>query len=340
MRLRKSFLYLILAALVSNACQATDPVKRAPDKQKAPQSPKKEVEEAPAKPKTAQDIILEKELSYSKHSLEDSYSYKDTTRSFQWDKIKEKLAIIENFAEPDIQYAVLRNYKNLQKEAPLVKKFSRNVYTRIIDSLGVERYQSVPLYDMSDDSAPILYGRDGSLVKVFSTDSSAMVPIQGLSFEGKWQVPQRYIKRLEKNISFDHIICVDVKNQNICTLEKSTKGWIIRSMNPATTGQHKPPHAQETPPGIFVVQERKAKMFYFSDGTKEIGGFAPWASRFTNGAYIHGIPVNKPHNDIVEFSTSLGTIPRSHMCVRNASSHAKFIYDWAKPLQSLVLVID
>jgi lipoprotein-anchoring transpeptidase ErfK/SrfK len=96
----------------------------------------------------------------------------------------------------------------------------------------------------------------------------------------------------------------------------------------------------ETPVGIFVLQEQKTKMFYYGDGTKTIEGFAPWASRFTNGAYIHGVPVNNPKGKIVEYSWSLGTTPRSHMCVRNASSHAKFVYDWIKPYSSLVIVID
>src|SRR5690554_3465550 len=46
---------------------------------------------------TAADIILKKELLYDKYSLEDSYAYKDTVRVFQWEKIKEKLAFVENF---------------------------------------------------------------------------------------------------------------------------------------------------------------------------------------------------------------------------------------------------
>jgi len=64
-------------------------------------------------------------------------------------------------------------------------------------------------------------------------------------------------------------------------------------------------------------------MYYVKDGTSEIAGYAPYASRFTNGAYIHGVPVQYPHKNIIEYSPSLGTTPRSHMCVRNASSHAK-----------------
>lgn len=38
---------------------------------------------------TPEEIQITKELLYDKYTLEDTYPYKDTTRSFQWDKIKE-----------------------------------------------------------------------------------------------------------------------------------------------------------------------------------------------------------------------------------------------------------
>lgn len=43
-----------------------------------------------------EDIRLDKELLYDKHTLKDTYPYKDTTRHFQWEKIKERLALLEN----------------------------------------------------------------------------------------------------------------------------------------------------------------------------------------------------------------------------------------------------
>lgn len=38
---------------------------------------------------TPEEIQITKELLYDKYTLEDTYPYKDTTRSFQWEKIKE-----------------------------------------------------------------------------------------------------------------------------------------------------------------------------------------------------------------------------------------------------------
>ena len=293
-------------------------------------------------PITASDISLTKEITFEKYTLEDKYKYKDTFRVFQWDKIKEQLAYIENFQKEKVNYGLVSNYKNKHGEAPTVANFKRNVYKRVSDTLGTERYQSVPLYKVGETKTPIIYGRDGSLVKLLTSDTVKMVTIKGLTnFEGEWDIPKRYVKSIGDTATFRHIVVVDVKNQNICALEhKDGHNWIIRSMNPATTGKHNPPYGMETPVGIYLLQEQKSKMFYFGDGTTTIEGFAPWASRFTNGAYIHGVPVNNPKGSIVEYSATLGTTPRSHMCVRNASSHAKFVYDWIKPFQSLVIVID
>ncbi|MDD4416687.1 MAG: L,D-transpeptidase [Proteiniphilum sp.] len=208
------------------------------------------------------------------------------------------------------------------------------------DQYDVERYQSAPLYSIGDETKLIRYGRDGWLVKILGSDTTEMVRIAGVSLEGEYLLPKRYLISWGDSVRFDKVVVVDVTNQNITTLEKNSDEWHILSMNPATTGVHKPPHAQETPTGIFAVQDKKEKMCYVRDGTSVIAGYAPYASRFTNGAYVHGVPVQYPHKKIIEYSSSLGTTPRSHMCVRNASSHAKFVYDWAAVKQSVIIVID
>lgn len=82
-----------------------------------------------------------KELLYDKHTLKDIYPYKDTTRCFQWEKIKERLALLENIRQKPSQWCILQNYKNRNGEAPLVKNFKRDAYKRVADTLGVERYQ-------------------------------------------------------------------------------------------------------------------------------------------------------------------------------------------------------
>jgi len=330
-------------ALFVFSCNEKSSLREEAEKRKADslERVKRAEEEERKRPRTAADIKLTKKLAFDKYTLDDEYPYKDTTRVFQWDKIKEKLAHIDNFQREKKYYAVLQNYKNRNGEAPVVANYVRNAYKRVSDTLGTERYQSVPLYQADNDNVPILYGRDGSLVELLSSDTIPMIKVAGLSFDGTWEVPKRYVKTIGDTVTFNHVVVVDVTNQNICTIERSEEtSWRILSMNPATSGMHKPPYSLETPTGIFVLQEKKPKMRYLKDGTKTIQGYAPYANRFTNGGYIHGIPTQSPNARIIEYSASLGTVPRSHMCVRNASSHAKFIYDWAKTLQSLIIVID
>ena len=300
------------------------------------------VEEPKVVDLTPKDLSIEKKLLYDKYTLEDTYPYRDTTREFQWDKIREEIVKVENIQQRSkLNWGVLKNRRNENGEAPLVKKVGRNKHTRVVDSLGTEKYQSAPLYLLNDTVVPEIYGRDGSLVKVLG-ETGGFTHVQTIHRDGEWMVPTRYVKSLG-SFDFERYAVVDRKNQNIATLEKDStnnRHWLVRSMNPATTGLNNPPHQQETPLGIFVVMEKKPKMYYLVDGTSEIAGFAPTASRFCCGAYIHGVPVNLPRKTVIEWSNSLGTTPRSHMCVRNASSHAEFVYEWAELEKPLVVVIE
>lgn len=292
------------------------------------------------KPLSEADIVLTKELLFDKYTLEDVYPYKDTVRMVKWDIVRKSLAFIENMQERQTTWAVFQNYKNRNGEAPLVQTFRRNVYGRVADTLGVERYQSIPLYLLTDTVTPIRYGRDGSLAELVSHEGGFYKVIL-VSLEEEWLIPVRYLKILPDSVCFHHVIFVDRKDQNIATLERKERGsWLIRSVNPATTGLHNPPYGQETPLGLFLIQEKKERMIFLKDGSSAVGGYAPYASRFTNGAYIHGVPVNVPRTAMIEYSYTLGTTPRSHMCVRNATSHAKFVFDWAPTQQSLVVVIE
>jgi hypothetical protein len=291
---------------------------------------------------TLADITLEKKLLYDQHTLPDTFPYKDGTRGFQFDKMRDRLFALDSIQRPDTRYGILQNRKNWNGQPPNVKNYTTNEYHTVADRWGVERRQSAPLYLPGEYGIhpPERYGRDGSLVKLLghNADSTAW-RVESFNAPGEWEVPHKYVKPI-KTTRFDKVVMVDLTNQVIATLEETSRGkWLIRSMNPCTTGEHKPPHAYRTPAGMFVIQDRTPKMLY-DNGGPVIVGFAPWASRFTNGAFLHGVPVNNPNGQPVEFLWSLGTIPYSHECVRNATSHAKFMYDWAPLNESIVFVYD
>lgn len=298
------------------------------------------IEAERSRPLTGADIVVEKDFLFEEYLLEDSYTYRDTVRVIKWDKIKENLALIENIQREHRKWGVLQNYKNLNREAPVVHNFHRNEYKLVSDSLNIARYQSAPLYRLPDTITPRRYGRDGTPI-VLKDSLGGYYKLSLYDSDEEWVVPKRYIHFLPDTVTFGHVIFVDRSDQNIVTLERSGKGkWLVRSTNPCTTGKHNPPYQMETPLGIFLLQEKKVKMFYTHDGSSKLAGFAPYASRFHNRGYLHGVPTNNPNGKIIEYSASLGTTPRSHMCVRNASSHAKFIYDNMPTEATLVVVID
>jgi hypothetical protein len=285
-------------------------------------------------------INIKKEFLYDKDTLPDSYPYQQTTREFQWDKIRKNLEWLDSIQQENPHWAILQNYKNFNGEAKVVKNSHTDEYHMICDSVGTERYQSAPLYSPNDTITPMLYSRDGSLVKFTGKDGN-FIEVATVYFDGDWEVPKNYVKVLDDTIVFRKAIFVDTKNQNLTTLEKVNSTWLVRSMTKATTGLHKPPYDRETPLGIFVIQEKKDKMIYDENGSNETAGFCPYASRFSGGAYIHGVPVNGSlHAPLIESSPTLGTTPRSHMCVRTITSHAKFIYDWGTVDNTVVFVLD
>src|SRR5690606_37907803 len=120
----------------SQQIETTDPL--AQRRAESLETIRKAAEKEPNRPRTADDIKLSKDFSYDKHTLEETYPYKDTTRQFQLDKIKEKLAYVENFQRTPASHAILQNRKNKNREAPLVKSYHRNEYKLISDSLGTE----------------------------------------------------------------------------------------------------------------------------------------------------------------------------------------------------------
>jgi hypothetical protein len=282
-----------------------------------------------------------KELEYDKYTLQDTYKYEKGTRGFQWDKISSKVDEIENFVNSANSLGIARNYKNVNGKPTLSKIYSIDSYKVVRDEYGRRQDQSIPMYVASDLSTPERYMKDGTLVSILGKDpTNKWVSLKAVGYSGEYWVPVRYIKSIDTK-SFTRIAAVDRANQNLATLEKVDGVWKIRSMVPVSTGADHPPHGLPTPLGTFVVQDKQVSMRYLKDGTTDVfEGFAPYASRFSGGGYLHGVPVNLPRTEIIEYSETLGTTPRSHMCVRNISSHAKWLFTWLPVNNSIVIVFE
>ncbi|MDR0798286.1 MAG: L,D-transpeptidase [Dysgonamonadaceae bacterium] len=287
----------------------------------------------------AMEVMLEKDLSYLRYTLNDVYPYDKTQRRFQFDKIVAALATTDSLRAMQQTWAVLQNKKNSNGYPPVAKDATMSKNNVTTDKYGIEIDQAIPLYTKQDQTRPARYNYDGALVQVHRKTGN-FSECSTTNFKGNYLIPTKYLKIIDDSLLFSKVIIVDRHYQNISTFERIGCSWMIRSMNPATTGADKTVYQRPTPLGLFVLQQKVYRMYYYKDGTKDIDGYAPYANRFCQGAYIHGVPVNLPETEMIEYSPTLGTYPRSHMCVRNATSHAKFIYDHFPAYQSLIFVIE
>ena len=94
------------------------------------------------------------------------------------------------------QWGILCNKGNVNGRAALVKEYKMNVYDRVSDLYGVERHQSVPLYELSDTIAPLRYGRDGSLVRILEIGDT-FARLENVNIRGEWLVPIQYVKIIQ-----------------------------------------------------------------------------------------------------------------------------------------------
>lgn len=261
-----------------------------------------------------------------------------TKRVFQFNKAYDAVLKAEqSAAEGPLTY--INNYHNLKGSSPLY-------HGGETDSTGGRRSQSAPGYPNLADLKEFSYLGDGTLVKVLS--SGSQYTRVSLVYDGKnYFVPNKYVATPPAIAAVKKAVVIDRANQNEVVFEKIGGEWKVISYTLATTGTTGEYH-QPTPLGFFYGIEKRERFYYYKDGTTSIQGYAPYAVRFAGGAYMHGVPVNYKYNSNgsridpgkVEYSGTMGTVPLSHKCVRNYTSHAKFVYDWYTPGEVAVIVIE
>lgn len=244
-----------------------------------------------------------------------------------------------NADEPDTVYVM--NYKNVHGLPPALPG------GKVQDKNGNRQSMSAPAYASPDVNSSFIYAPDGLLGARQGTSGSFTKVFFPSFGESRW-VPTKYISKGSDAIpSLTQLVVVDRKNQNSGTFEYVNGSWRLIALTFVSTGKSGGFH-QKTPLGDFMAQELVSKFYYYYDGTKKIEGYAPWAVRFSGGGYLHGVP-RKSKYDAAGHRTdlqpgeglrTLGTTPQSHMCVRNYTSYAKFVYDWYKKGSCAVIVFE
>jgi hypothetical protein len=261
-------------------------------------------------------------------------------RSFRVDMMLERLNALQKSAdEPGSVYIV--NYKNRHGKPPALPG------GKTVDEYGNRRDQSAPAHTAPDAKSPFRYAPDG-LLGTRQDKANGMTKVYFPSFGAAYWVPDKYLSTQPDCIAqLTQAVVVDRANQNSGTFELQNGRWTLIALTYVSTGKQGG-YSLKTPLGSFMAQSRSSKFYYYYDGTQTIEGYAPWAIRFSGGGYLHGVPRafrydeygNRVDPGLAESLRSLGTTPQSHMCVRNYTSYAKFIYDWYKQGQCAVIVFE
>jgi len=237
-----------------------------------------------------------------------------------------------------------RNYQFGKMEAAL-KRSDQYASMGAITYIDNRRSQSAPGYPDLSNLAEFEYLSDGTLVKYLS-EKEGYFRVEVLKNGHVLYISRKYVPTTKAITELKRVVAIDRDNQNEAVYEKIEGNWNLISLTLATTGKVGP-YSAPTPTGYYFMIQKRERFWYYKDGTTVFQGYAPYALRFTGGAYVHGVPVDYRYDaqgkrivpPLREYSTSIGTIPLSHKCVRNYTSHAKFLYDWAVPGETIVIVI-
>jgi peptidoglycan hydrolase-like protein with peptidoglycan-binding domain len=262
-------------------------------------------------------------------------------RSFRFNKMLDEVKKAQDIIGKN-KVGYISNYKNINGYP--VAHNGENM-----DSYGNDRSQSAPGY-IDIDKSDFRYLPDGMMVSI-SAEIEGYYKVSTPMFDGEYLVPKKYISFRNIPKQLKKVIVIDDLNQNEGVFQWLDDHWELVSYTYATTGVENK-YSFETPKGHFMAIEKKPSFLYLEDGTTKISGFAPYAIRFSGGGYIHGVPIDfklgqnqlntDPNNPInhEEYLFTIGTTPRSHKCVRNFTSHAKFLYEWAEIGSTMVIVIE
>ena len=265
------------------------------------------------------------------------HSANGLVRTFSFDKMLAGLqALQKEISKGKLHF--ISNYKNVNGAPP-----SKN--GAAVDQYGMRIYQSAPGYVQADTNSDFRYIPDGMLVRILD-ETDAFYRVHAITFDKELFVPKKYIDPNVTLNQLSNVVIVDRNQQNQASFKISSSSIVLTSYTLATTGL-KGNTSFETPLGYYKTIEKKERFQYLKDGTSEIAGYAPFAIRFSGGAYIHGVPVTyedkngeKIDPGIKEYLQTIGTFPRSHMCVRNFSSHAEFLYNWINIDNGAIIVIE
>ncbi|QTM00064.1 L,D-transpeptidase family protein [Iocasia frigidifontis] len=260
-----------------------------------------------------------------------------TPRVFRFKKMQESVSNLKQLlAQGELHF--INNYKNRNGAPPQEGDIA-------VDEYGYRVYHSAPAYQQADTGSNYRYIPDGMLVRMLG-ESGDFYHVNVPTFGGNYYIPKKYIDPNVTLSQLKHVIVVDRDQQNQAAFEVVDDALNLVSYTLSTTGISGD-FSFETSLGIYKAIEKKERFEYLKSGQQDVAGYAPYATRFSGGAYVHGVPVKykeeggkKLDPGTIEYLHTIGTFPRSSMCVRNFTSHAQFLYNWMNTQNGAVIVME
>jgi len=260
-----------------------------------------------------------------------------TPRFFKFDDMVSAISELRSqINEGELHF--ISNYKNQNGTPPQVGDAA-------IDEFGYRVYHSAPAYEQADTGSNYRYIPDGMLVRILD-ETGDFYRVDVPTFGREYFVQKQYIDNNAILSQLNHVVVIDRSQQNQAAFEVTENGLNLVSYTFSTTGMPGE-YSFETTLGSYKAIQKRDRFEYLKSGTQEIAGYAPYAVRFTGGAYIHGVPVKYEEVDgemvdpgVIEYLHTIGTFPRSNMCVRNLTSHAEFLHNWIDIKNAAVIVIE
>lgn len=260
-----------------------------------------------------------------------------TPRKFRFERMEQAVNELRDLlARGDLNF--INNYKNNNGTPPQIGDYG-------VDEHGYRVYHSAPGYEQANTETNFRYIPDGMLVRILD-ELEDFYHVNVPDFGRNFYVPKQYIDPDVRLNQLNHVVVVDRNQQNQAAFEVVEGGLNLVSYTLSTTGIAGN-FSFETSLGKYKAIEKRERFEYLKAGSQEIAGYAPFAIRFSGGAYIHGVPVTYQEQNgkkidpgLEEYLQTIGSFPRSSMCVRNYTSHAQFLYNWMDTVNGAVIVIE
>ena len=264
-------------------------------------------------------------------------------RGFYWREIGEKINLINTF---------IVNSNREKKDLYVISAYvplSKSYYSPV-DKFGNRATQSVKGYLKSSLEGEYINLPDQTLFKKLS-ETKDYIELETPFYGGSYFVKnkEKSFKKIDLKEKVNRYVSIDTQSQSEVALErnKETDQYEVITYSLVTTGKDNGYSSYDTPHGVFMVAHTRTYMM-FTRNLREtetltsipkglragrnqvVSGEAPYAIRFSGGAYLHGIPgpIGASSESKWYTAAKIGTYKESHKCVRHYDDQIKFLFDW------------